>query len=271
MTGITITPAASVSIDLGVPRQFTATVTPSSATNQNVTWSSNATGVATVDAASGLVTGVSAGTATITATAADGGGATQTKSVTVTSSTADRVLINGVIWATCNADHNGTSATFASAPENTGKFYQWNRKTAWLATGNSLVSSPAGMIWDSSSPAGDSWATANDPCPTGWRLPTKEELATLFVAANVDNVWRARLGVNGRMFADKTSGNTIFFPAAGRSGDGTLNLVGDGGGYWSSTMASMADCAWGLGFYSGDASQTSFSRVFGFTVRCVLQ
>ncbi len=48
--------------------QLTATVEPDNATNSDVTWSSNNTGVATVDK-NGLVTAVGGGTATITATA----------------------------------------------------------------------------------------------------------------------------------------------------------------------------------------------------------
>ncbi len=48
-----------------------ATVSPSNTTNKNVTWKSSNTSVATVNA-SGLVTAVGAGTATITATTTDG-------------------------------------------------------------------------------------------------------------------------------------------------------------------------------------------------------
>jgi uncharacterized protein YjdB len=52
--------------------QLVATVVPTNATNKNVTWSSNATNVATVNN-EGLITGISAGTATITVTSEDGG------------------------------------------------------------------------------------------------------------------------------------------------------------------------------------------------------
>lgn len=60
---------------------LTANVIPSNAGNKGVTWSSSAPGVATVDA-SGLVTAVANGTATITVTTADGG-FTDTCAVTV--------------------------------------------------------------------------------------------------------------------------------------------------------------------------------------------
>ncbi len=59
-----------------------STVVPDNATNKTVTWSSDKTNIATVDA-NGKVTAVAAGTATITATANDGSGVTATCTVTV--------------------------------------------------------------------------------------------------------------------------------------------------------------------------------------------
>ena len=81
VTGVTLTPA-SLSLFTGDTATLTATVQPSNATNQNVTWSSDKPDVATVDAA-GKVTAVGAGTATITVTTEDGG-KTDTCTVTVT-------------------------------------------------------------------------------------------------------------------------------------------------------------------------------------------
>ncbi|MBO8132014.1 MAG: Ig-like domain-containing protein, partial [Candidatus Marinimicrobia bacterium] len=71
VTGVSVEPTTA-SIGVGETVQLTATVEPSNATNKNVTWSSSNPSVATVSS-SGLVTGESAGTATITATTEDGG------------------------------------------------------------------------------------------------------------------------------------------------------------------------------------------------------
>lgn len=80
VTGVGVAPStASVAVDETVT--LTATVIPSTATNKAVTWSSSAEGVATVE--NGVVTGVSAGSATITVTTVDGG-KTDTCAVTVT-------------------------------------------------------------------------------------------------------------------------------------------------------------------------------------------
>ena len=70
-------------IKVGSNKQLTATVSPSSAFNKEVEWSSSDTSVATVDA-NGLVTGVASGEVTITAKAKDAGGVTGTATVKVT-------------------------------------------------------------------------------------------------------------------------------------------------------------------------------------------
>lgn len=82
VTGVSLN-TDSLSLEVGESETLTATITPSNATNPNVTWSSDNTSVATVDA-NGEVTTVGAGTATITATAADGSGEKATCAVTVT-------------------------------------------------------------------------------------------------------------------------------------------------------------------------------------------
>lgn len=78
--GVSLDRSALTLIEGGTA-QLTATIEPIDATNKKVTWSSSAPGVATVDA-SGNVTAVAEGTATITATT-DDGGKTATCTVTV--------------------------------------------------------------------------------------------------------------------------------------------------------------------------------------------
>ena len=71
VTGVTVTPA-SQEVQVGKSTTFIATVTPDNATNKKVTWTSSDESVATVNE-DGVVTGVKAGTVTITATTVDGG------------------------------------------------------------------------------------------------------------------------------------------------------------------------------------------------------
>lgn len=80
VTGVTIAPKP-LALDVGARSQLTAVISPTDATNQNVTWKSSDNTIATVST-SGLVAGVAAGTATITVTTEDGG-LTDTCAVTV--------------------------------------------------------------------------------------------------------------------------------------------------------------------------------------------
>ncbi|MDR0863616.1 MAG: Ig-like domain-containing protein [Candidatus Symbiothrix sp.] len=71
VTGVTVSPTSKAFTTL-TTQQLTATVAPTTATNKAVTWESSNTAVATVSA-SGLVTAIGNGSATITVTTTDGG------------------------------------------------------------------------------------------------------------------------------------------------------------------------------------------------------
>src|SRR5690606_10087525 len=71
VTGVALN-TSQASLKVGESSQLTATVTPANATNKAVSWSSSDHSVATVSA-TGLVTAIGTGTATITVTTADGG------------------------------------------------------------------------------------------------------------------------------------------------------------------------------------------------------
>ena len=91
----------SMNLTVGSTGQLKATISPSNATNQNVTWSSGNTSVATVDA-SGNVKAIQAGTTTITVTTEDGN-KTATCAVTVTA-------------APINPDHGGSGSGSSGSP-----------------------------------------------------------------------------------------------------------------------------------------------------------
>ena len=81
VTSVEVSPATA-SIEEGETVQLTVVVSPAAASSA-VTWSSSDEAKATVDA-TGLVTGVAAGSATITATSVADGGKTDTATITVT-------------------------------------------------------------------------------------------------------------------------------------------------------------------------------------------
>ena len=84
VTGVSLN-KDSLTLVEGGTATLTATITPNNASNKSVTWSSDNESVATVNA-TGEVTAIGAGTATITATTVDGG-KTATCTVTVTART----------------------------------------------------------------------------------------------------------------------------------------------------------------------------------------
>ena len=81
-TGISLNQTSLTLTAAGQTATLTATVTPSNATNKDVTWSSSNAAVATVSS-TGVVTAVSSGTAVITAKTADGTNLTAECNVTV--------------------------------------------------------------------------------------------------------------------------------------------------------------------------------------------
>ena len=130
-------PATGVSLDKtaatlyeGETETLTATVAPDNATDKSVTWTSSAPEVATVDA-TGKVTAVKAGTATITVTTTDGG-KTATCTITV------KAHVSGVsLDKTAATLFEGETETLIAtvAPDNaTDKSVTWSSSAADVAT-----------------------------------------------------------------------------------------------------------------------------------------
>lgn len=93
VTQINITSATGTQVASGQTSQMSATVLPTNATDATITWSvTNGTGEATIDA-SGLLSGVAAGTVTVMASANDASGVTGTLEITIVQST---VLVSQV-------------------------------------------------------------------------------------------------------------------------------------------------------------------------------
>ena len=72
VTNVLVSPSA-ISLEVGENFSLTATVEPSNATDQSVSWLSDNLDIASVDAATGLVTAVEGGPVTVTVTTQDGG------------------------------------------------------------------------------------------------------------------------------------------------------------------------------------------------------
>ena len=127
--------STSLKVYKGDTYQLTAIVKPNDATNKTVVWSSDATAVAIVDQA-GVVTGISVGTATISASA---GGKVAKCYVTVLPQMVlndyideyginhnKGVAVGMTIWAPVNCGYKAPSTLGKGFPY--GKLYQWGRK-----------------------------------------------------------------------------------------------------------------------------------------------
>ncbi len=126
---------------------LTATTLPGNAVDSSVTWSSNSANV-TVDETTGVITGVSAGSATITATASDGSGVTGIATITVLDIPVSRMGIidltttSGISLASQTTLRVGAEAQLIVeifAPSNTTPPNDWSPTVTWSS--NDFISS----------------------------------------------------------------------------------------------------------------------------------
>lgn len=91
-----IYPAAPGTFEVGLDFVLSAAVTPGDATDKRLTWSVSPENIVSLDAATGTVTALKAGTATVTVSAADGFGASASCVVTVSPATAavTKIVLN---------------------------------------------------------------------------------------------------------------------------------------------------------------------------------
>jgi uncharacterized protein (TIGR02145 family) len=182
----------------------------------------------------------------------------------------------GSVWMDRNlgATQVATSSTDAASY---GDLYQWGRAadghqirtssgtTATLsaidqpAHGDFITINSGDYDWRSPQ-NGNLWqgvSGVNNPCPSGYRLPTDTEL----------EAERASWGTNNN--AAGAFGSPLKLPMSGYrdSSDGSLSGFGTFGLYWSSTVSGTVSRS--LDFDSSGASMYDYERAYGFSVRCI--
>ncbi|MDR2087565.1 MAG: hypothetical protein LBP72_10410 [Dysgonamonadaceae bacterium] len=172
-----------------------------------------------------------------------------------------------------------------------GDWYRWGAKTVSLVnTGtNDGAQGWTTTMPDYQEPSEDDtsqkdvdgnnlWKAENNPCPSGWRLPTATEWATVIDVSNnaqkhyVDGV--AIIGSTGWDLDDINNvlklGDYLYLPAAGArdKSSGQLTYRGHSGYYWSSSENGSV----GLNMdFKHDAPFMGIQvRPYGLSVRCVL-
>ncbi|WP_426478150.1 FISUMP domain-containing protein [Chryseobacterium sp. CBSDS_008] len=164
-----------------------------------------------------------------------------------------------------------------------GNYYQWGRKNP-VADANTPATAIAG--WNTAAAANGAWntgteavpnKTVNDPCPTGFRVPTRNEWVSFNTNSTTSNMgtFVASPGSATNFTVAKVftnNGSTLTFPAAGYRNNttGALNFRAYSGYYWSSTESSTS--AYYLNFNSGAINPANNSnRTYGFSVRCIAE
>jgi uncharacterized protein (TIGR02145 family) len=181
-----------------------------------------------------------------------------------------------------------------------GGYVQWGKKgpANWVGALNdglngfaaaptmSDANAAAVTDWSSTSATDYSWnvdentpvkVTDNDPCPDGFRVPTRNEWVAVDTY-NADNLtgatWSAGPTEFGTalQYGPDANGKLLTLPAAGsrNSTNGALITRGNNGDYWSSTE--NGDNAYSLYFGSSSVAPAEFSnRTNGLSVRCIAE
>jgi len=198
----------SAIVTAGESLTLTATVLPANATNQNVTWTSNNTSVATVNN-NGLVTAVSAGTATITVTTEDGS-FTATSVITVNPAP---IPVTGITVSPTTAritNVGGTTTLTANVlPANaTNRNVTWTSNNTSIATvnNNGVVTAVARGTATITATTDEGGKTATvaisvEPFNCNNNLPGwGDNLGTVSFATN--QTWTVGTGANRQVWSD---------------------------------------------------------------------
>ena len=196
------------------------------------------------------------------------------------------VEIGGLKWATMNIG--------ASQPSDYGLYFAWGDTQGYTAEqvgsgegqkyfgwadykyGNGTSSPGATGMTKYNATDGKTVLEAVDDAAVAnwggsWRMPTTAEFQALGAAVNT--AWTQVNNVYGILCTDKTdSSKTLFFPAAGGCYDGSVEDVGGGGIYWSSSLCTnVRQDAYYLYFNSyGAGWGDNDYRYFGYAVRPVV-
>jgi uncharacterized protein (TIGR02145 family) len=174
-----------------------------------------------------------------------------------------------------------SSNPFTPLAANHGAKYQFGVKDAVLSQATDQANTGAVAGWNGSvTGSSTGWLVENNPCPPGWRLPTKEEWAgvlannTITRTNNGGSSWASSYG----SWSTNTFGNAIKFGVAlvlptvdyRLYNNGDLNNRSNYGYYWSSTAEDTVS-GYDMYFTWNGTTTANQNRSYGMAVRCVAE
>lgn len=172
---------------------------------------------------------------------------------------------------------NTTADPFTPSWEINGAYWQWGRlaPAALGPTGSDSGQANDGFIsgWNTSKAPNGAWSDnskmVNDPCPAGFRVPSKAQWEGVISFNTKSQVGTWTVSTTNYS-SGKIFGSNLFLPAAGFRYDDSGGLYGRGysGIYWSSTEIGSGN-AWYLEFLNNTASIGNYFRTSGVSVRCI--
>lgn len=167
----------------------------------------------------------------------------------------------GPLWATGNLKE---TSPFIADPLEAGDYYKWGYSTPYDVAGTT----DAWENYKANVEFEDTAAAKN----SNWCMSTSAQFTALISASKavLKEGW-TNIGTtkSGFLFTSKSNGISLFFAAAGRYDDGSLNDAGDNGYYWSSTPRDSGEtyCLFVHSDYGVIYAHNS--RYFGYSVRPV--
>ena len=196
-------------------------------------------------------------------------------------------------WGRQADGHEARSTTPVSGPY-AGTFDSNGQVPSTASAYGHFITNTSGSDWRSSSNTlWEASKTAGDPCPAGWRVPTRTEWASIMSGGISTNLtmdskgtvkgtsgntwtWKGSTGTHGYAISPDGNTTTLFLPAAGNryggNSAGNPDKAGSAGYYWTANYGTYAGSSYYLNL-SGTAVKINdfLNRAYGASVRCVAE